>query len=78
MNKYGQLHILPPGHRVVQNNVDAEVKAHAFRLGLYSVVSEALQWRSGQRAAAGLQRDGDWLVAIVALAGFKEEKDNPL
>ena len=47
-----------------------------MRLGLLPSMMAQLGKRSGERGVAGLVRDGDRIVAVIGLAGFKSAHDN--
>ena len=74
----GESHVLffPNGGRLVSNLNDTAAKSEALRLGLLPGMLEALGKRAGQRGVAGVARDGDRIVAIIAWEGFKSPSDN--
>ena len=57
---------------------DAEVKALAIRLGVYSQITAGLRkmGHAKRPASAALCRDGNTLHAIVLLSGWADPKDN--
>lgn len=55
---------------------DQEVKAVAKRLDLYSQMVAGLGLEGADRGAAGLRRDGDSLIAILAWQGFADNHSN--
>lgn len=66
----------PPGQHVLWSPNDATAKADALRLGLLPSISASLREGTGQRCAAGIVKDGPWLVAIIAWDGFETASDN--
>ena len=68
--------IFPDGKRLVRNPDTAAAKVEALRLGLLPGIMAELRRRSGTRGAAGIARDGDRLVAVIAWEGFKHASDN--
>ncbi len=51
-------------------------KARAQRLGLFTRIEADLNAQTGTRAAAGVGRDGEKHIAVVAWAGFANPLDN--
>lgn len=76
MNAPVNVLILPSGAHVVRGDDDATAKAEALRLGLLPAVCAALRKHAGSRGAAGIARDGDRLVAVIAWDGFESAEDN--
>jgi hypothetical protein len=68
--------MLPGGTCIYQDTNDARAQSEALRLGLLPGMMAQLRKRSGQRGVAGLSRDGDRIVAIIAWAGFDAARDN--
>ena len=67
---------LPGGAVVRECHDDAEVKALAVRMGVYSEMMRMLPHDVPHPASAAFCRDGDTLHAIVLLSGWDEPKDN--
>lgn len=57
---------LPKGAILLQDLDDARSMATALDLGLYPFILERLKSTAGPRGCAGIQRSGDWLVAVLA------------
>ena len=58
--------VLPNGAVLLKDMDDDRSKATAVNLGLYSRIVEGLESIEGPCGAAGIQRFGDWLVAVLA------------
>ena len=76
MKGQSQVLMFSDGVRLVSELDDTAAKAEALRLGLLPGMLEVLAKRSGQRGVAGVARDGDRIVAIIAWEGFKSPTDN--
>jgi len=58
--------VLPNGAVLLKDMDDDRSKATAINLGLYPRIVEGLESIEGPCGAAGIQRNGDWLVAVLA------------
>lgn len=59
---------LPSGVVLVKDLDDARSMAAADRLGLRAGIEAMLRSTDGPCGAAGIQKDGEWLVAVMAWA----------
>jgi len=58
--------VLPKGAVVLKDMDDERSKATAYQLGLYPGIVAGLKSFDGPAGAAGIQRCGDMLVAVLA------------
>jgi len=58
--------VLPNGAVLLKDMDDDRSKATAVDLGLYPYILAALKSTDGPCGAAAIQRNGDWLVAVLA------------
>jgi len=58
--------VLPNGAVLLKDMDDDRSKATALKLGIYSGIVSGLESIEGPCGAAGIQRFGDWLVAVLA------------
>lgn len=67
---------LPNGAVLRADHNDARARAEALRLGLLPGMMAQLNSRAGTHGVAGVARDGDKVVAVIAWAGFESPTDN--
>ncbi len=58
--------VLPSGAVLLKDLDDDRSKATACNLGLYPAILGALNATDGPCGAAGIQLNGDWIVAVLA------------
>ena len=58
--------VLPNGAVLLKDMDDDRSKATAINLGMYPRIVEGLKSIEGPCGAAGIQRNGDWIVAALA------------